>query len=302
MTPENATQPRRLQLFERRATTPRYELQPRDAEIVKQVFRHRFLQVRHLGLLIGGNPRKLAERCRLLFQAGFLERPRAQQPLAIQTEPIIYGLGPKAVELLRRSDPNLRDLDIEWVETPKKQRTSYFLGHQLGVAEFFVCLQAAAAKAGLELSWQGHYDLKNIKFTIGKEARQPDGFFTLRDPKTKREMEHFLEFDRGNVSLARMRDRYDAYFRFWREGKKQRPFEHFRVLTVAPDESHRDALRRASSAVGTTREHGRAWWGLWFTHQSAYNLAHPEELLKPIFRHAYEAEPRSLLDRQATTA
>jgi hypothetical protein len=291
--------PRNWRLFERRAAPPPFRLQPRDLDIIRHVFRHRFLRPQHIHTLLGGSAANLNRRYRLLWEHRFLERPLAQRPLKYLTEQIVYGLGPQGVAELRRLDPRLRDAELDWVETPKKQRGWPFIDHQLGTSDFFVCLQVAAERAGLELRWGGHFNLKRHRIALGEVVIQPDGYFTLFDPVRRKEAHHYLEVDRGNISLSRMRERYLAYYRFWKEGRRARPFEHFRVLTVAPNESHMLALRGAAAGVGKDRQHPRAWWGLWFTHAGSFGIEQPERLLGPVFQHAYDAPLRSMVEDKA---
>lgn len=50
---------------------------------------------------------------------------------------------------------------------------------------------------------------------------------------------------------------------------------------VAPNERHTNALRNASRVIGVTVKHGRAWWGLWFTHAGTFSLGVPARVSSP---------------------
>src|SRR5262245_33430978 len=73
----NPPQPKGWRLYERKGTPTPFRIQARDLEIVRQVFRHRFLRPAHIQLLLGGSAANLARRCRLLWEHNFLERPLA---------------------------------------------------------------------------------------------------------------------------------------------------------------------------------------------------------------------------------
>ena len=301
--------PRHWKLFERSKVLPPFQLTARDLEIVRLVYRHGYLRPQHIHARLGGSPHNLARRCKLLWEHRFLERPHNQLPVFYLTQQIIYALGQRGAEALQELDPNLRIADLDWMETPKKRRGEPHLSHTLGVAEFFVCLDLACRKRGLEVKWDGDFQRKGHKISSGRMVLdqktgqrrfhprnlQPDGYFRLYNPKTKQEAHHFLEFDRATKNLETMRERFDCYFHYRKHLKKRRPFEHFRVIVIAPDQNHTEALRRTASEVGKDDEYGRAWWGLWFSHVQAYSIEHPEKLLEPIFLQAFEGKPRSLL-------
>ncbi len=289
-------------LFERSKSPRGFRLQPRDVQIVREVFRHRFLRPVHIQLLLGGSPANLARRCKLLWEHRFLERPVAQRPLRLLVEQLIYGLGPEGVALLKRHDPRLRDERLDWVETPRRQRGWPFIEHALSTSDFFVCLEVAARERGIELLWNGHFNLKRHRVRVGRTVVQPDGYFVLRDPSTNRAAHHFLEIDRGNVSLNRMRERYLAYFGFWKNGAERRPFEHFRVLTIAPNESHMQSLRAVASQIGRDSKHAQPWWGLWFAHAGAFGVEAPIGITSSIFWSAGDGPARSLLDAGSAAA
>src|SRR5713101_2474451 len=115
------TTPRTWQLWERPAEPRPFQLQRRDIEILYEVFRHRFLQPRHVHALFGGSAANLAVRLRLLWQHRYLERPKALRPTRVLTEEIVYALGTAGARLLDRHHSELRIGHLDWSETPKKQ-------------------------------------------------------------------------------------------------------------------------------------------------------------------------------------
>src|SRR5262245_38930874 len=91
--PTRTTTPRTWQLWERPTTAPRYRLQPRDLEIVRTVFRHRFATPALVHAFLGGSAEKIGRRMRHLWADRYLERPRALRPSAVLTNQLVYALG-----------------------------------------------------------------------------------------------------------------------------------------------------------------------------------------------------------------
>jgi hypothetical protein len=285
--------PRTWQLWERPAEPRPFQLQRRDIEILYQVFRHRFLQPRHVHVLLGGSEANLAVRLRLLWQHRCLERPRALRPTRVLTEEIVYGLGREGARLLERYYPQLRIAHLDWAESPKKQIGLPYIDHQLGIAAFMVALKAACARRGVIFHWRGHQlDNPRIETPVyeGGGAICPDAHFGLEVPGAGT-ANHFLEMDRGNVSLARMAERYQCYFAYWRDVAEE-PDRQFRVVTMTDDEHHMASLRRiARKACPINSE---SWKALLFTSARVFTLNEPERILEPVFWYP-DGGPVSLL-------
>jgi len=289
--------PRSWKLWERREEPPAFQLQERDITIIREVFRHRFLTVSHVYALLGGSKERLALRCRMLWQHGYLERPKALRPTRILTEEIVYALGKKGAQLLEHRHPELKIGELDWTETPKKQTGWPYIDHQLGVATFMVCLRIAAERRGVTLRWSGHFNRREQRIRVPhtKTTFMPDAYFTLEVPG-KGVAHHFLEFDRASVSLARMQKRYEYYFKFWKAGSASgRQFKHFRVLTVTQDPDYIHSLRRAALPIGRNNEHHATWKALMFTHAGAFTLNNPDLTLSSIWLYADEANSVSLV-------
>lgn len=249
--------------WQRRHDPPSFRLQERDIEIIRAVFMHRFLQGAHIHALFAGSEENLARRCRLLWQHFYLERPIAARPLKALTEEVVYALGRKGAALLQHLDPALRIADLEWTPPPERQIGWPFIDHQLGVATFMVCMRLACKEKGIRFEWDGHFNRRKHRLEIGKRKYlQPDAYFVLETPDRRR-LHHFLEFDRGNVSLERMRQRYWAYFRWWKRAPEG--FKNVRVITVAKDEAHMNSLRLTASEVGRSPTFPHPWKGLLFS-------------------------------------
>jgi hypothetical protein len=292
-----AQRSRTWQIWERTDNPPPFQMQERDISIIQEVFRHRYLTVSHIYALFGGSRERLGLRCRLLWQHGYLERPKALRPTRILTEEIVYALGKKGAQLLEHQHPELRIAALDWAETPKKQNTWPYVDHQLGVATFMICARLAAQRRGITLHWDGHFNRNAQRITVpGTKTRfMPDAYFTLEVPG-KGVAHHFLELDRGNVSLQRMQQRYSYYFDYWKTGTTSgRTFKHFRVLTVTKDPDYVHSLRRVALPIGRNGQHQATWKALMFTHAETFTLENPERTLSPIWLYADENEFCSLV-------
>lgn len=290
---------RTRRMWERRGNPPPLSLQPRDDRMLELVFRHRFLQPQHLHPLLGGRTNgvslnNLKRRCRLLWEHRYLDRPRAARPLRALTEEIIYGLGKKGAQRLDQLDPGLRIGHLDWGDQPGWP----YVDHQIKVAEFLVALQLACERRGFTLQSPGHYQRRRFRIKVpgNRDPILPDAVFLIRRPDGRAAV-HYLELDRGSVSLVRMKRRYENYFRWWKHGGAMRLFKskRIRVLTVTEDPRHLDALRRIATPIGREAQFPHTWKGLMFSHLEAFSLAEPERILSPIFRYADEEAPVSLV-------
>jgi Replication-relaxation len=239
---------------------------------------------------LGGSAANLAVRLRLLWQHGYLERPWALRPTRVLTEEIAYGLGKAGARLLERHHPKLRIGHLDWNETPGRQRGLPYIDHQLGIATFMVALKAACDTKGVLLHWDGHHlDRPKLKIAGGAGAICPDAHFALEVPGAGI-AHHFLEVDRGNVSLARMAERYQEYLAFWQAAPDS---SQFRVITVTEDPAYLQALRKV--AAESCRMGGQTWKALLFTSASAVSLTEPQRILGAAFWYAAGDTPVSLL-------
>ncbi|TRZ76373.1 MAG: hypothetical protein D4R93_03345 [Deltaproteobacteria bacterium] len=298
-TTKPAAQPRTWSQWERKLKPPAYAMQPRDIKILEAVFRHRFLTVSHIHALLGSSKSRLSLRCRVLWQDGYLERPKALRPTRVLTEEIVYALGKKGAQLLeqlrRKGEPLLDYLaptvhigELDWAESPKKQIGWPYIDHQLGIATFMVAMQAAANARSVQFHWDGHFNRQQHRITTPGDGINflPDAYFTLEVP-AKGIAHHYLELDRGSVSLKRMQERYNRYFQFWKSGYgKGRTFKHFRVLTVTHDPDYMQSLRRIALPIGRDNHHNSTWKALMFTHTGTFNLQEPENIFSPIWLYA----------------
>src|SRR6266849_5622122 len=122
-----SVRPRTWKLWERPAVSRRFQITGRDVEIVRQVYRHRFLRPDQIHALLGGSPGKIGRRLHRLWAAHYLERPQALRPLRCLTEQLVYTLGPKWTELVRPSH------ELPW--NLKKQLSLPFIDRELAAAD-----------------------------------------------------------------------------------------------------------------------------------------------------------------------
>ena len=306
MVPTTSTVPRSWKFFERADNPAPIQLfLPRDYEIVRSVFMHRFLTPSLIHRIVGGSSRGLETRCRRLWLHRYLERPKGLRPTTILDREIVNSLGKAGAKLIERYNPKIHISHLDWAETPKKQIKIHSIDHELSVATFIIGLQLACDRAGLTLLWDGYFQRRRYRVQASghKEGLLPDAYFRLKIPESsvpsnRTEASHFLEIERGGKNLKRVREKAQHYFDFWKDlkyGRRTADFRSFRVLFVGVDAAHCESLRRAARPIGHSVGYDQTWRGLFFSHLDAFNLDDPEGILGPIWRYADEDTPVSLL-------
>src|SRR5579862_9201576 len=144
----------RARLF-RRSDAPRMmELTERDLMLLAHVTRHRFLTSAHLAALDGGSPQGVLRCLRMLYDHGYLDRPKAQ--LATMHDqgprPFTYAIGQKGVRALRDNIHRL-NRNADWSEK-NKRAGAVFIAHTLEIADFMV---------GVELACRAHSKINLIR-------------------------------------------------------------------------------------------------------------------------------------------
>jgi hypothetical protein len=237
-------------------------LTPRDLDILRAIYRYRFLHSIHLATLSGGSRQAILRRLQLLFHHGYLDRPPMQLDWYTKgSEPMVYALGRRGAEVLETVDHVRRD-GIRW-DTKNWNLSRVFLHHTLAVAEAMVAFEAACrSRAGVRfitpeevLLWAPESTRRlRLPFRWHVEVRQggkpyrlgvePDRVFGLQfedAPENRRHTFFFLEADRGTMPVARkdlaqtsFLRKLLAYQETWRKGIHKAHFgiPNFRVLTV----------------------------------------------------------------------
>lgn len=183
--------------------------------------------------------------------------------------PYIYTLD-KAGALLVSQHLGIDYALIDW--KPKPLEENYlFLQHLLETHNLYIAVTLACAKQGIELvAWtyetalrsKDRIDYVELKDTAGAAERVaviPDSFCVLGTP---RGFGHFpIEIDRGTVTLARWRQKIQAYIQYHANSDYQRRYNarNFRLLTVTSSHNRLRHLKEATEAVAPGDER------FWFT-------------------------------------
>lgn len=289
-----------LKLWQKPDTPPRISWQPRDDLILRAVFRHRFLQPRHVHALLGGSAENLGKRLTKLWANCYLERPKAVRTDRLLTDQIVYALSKQGARRLQALDARLRIAHLDWTDEPKKQRTLSTVDHQLGIATFFVALEVACRRRGARLHWTGHFSRRRHRIPLrdkppGRDTMLSDGYFSI-ERQDGRIRHCFLELDRASMDRSELALKFKGYYEWWRDPDTTAIFpKGFRVLFVTSNADHMRLLRRWALSVGRTADKEHTWKGLWFSHLEAFSLEEPETIFDPIFYYADEDDPVSLL-------
>ncbi len=260
------------------------KLTERDRDIIRWIYRHRFMSSSQIISLIGGSEQGLLRRLSLLFHAGYLDRPKSQRIFFGSNHHIVYGLGNKGAEILAAE----YDLPIESVNWARKNREAkgLFLEHTLMVSQFMVVVRLACRKEkDIEfieteelvnnrpkpptikthcLSWRvdvkkGEYG-QNRRFSFNMI---PDAGFGLRVRKENktRELYFFLEADRSTMPVKR-KNFYRSSFHKKMVGyvasfrgeyySKYFGFKKIRILTLAKSQKRIKSMIRASKQLHET--------------------------------------------------
>lgn len=248
----------------KRSAKPNIQLTDRDVIILRALEHHRFLTTDHLLKLTGtASHQGLTRRLRELFDAGYVDRPRAQMLTMAYADkrPMVYALGNAGADLLADRF-QMRLPDIYWTEKNRRVKEK-FVEHTLGIADFMVAMEMACKAAGnieiipretilagapeatrrreypfrwqTRVHWMGEWQ---------EMAIVPDAVFGLRyqdKPEGKNKAYFFVEIDRGTMPITR-RDvkqtsfarKLHSYADTWERGLHREHFgiKNFRVLTM----------------------------------------------------------------------
>jgi hypothetical protein len=238
----------RLPRFKRAPSIPAMELTDRDCQIISLVHQHRFLRSNQIAALLPGSPQQLLRRLTLLYQHGFLERPRAQLEYFNHggSRHLAYGLGNKSEGVLKEQ-PGFRKLD--WNEKNRGVQR-IFLDHALLVSEIIVSIELACRRSGRVRLLSGPElpvrDGQPFRWRVNMEMESgvnlgivPDRVFALESESDRAFF--FLEADRGTMPVIRKSLSQTSFYRkllaysaTWSQGihRSRFGFHRFRVLAV----------------------------------------------------------------------
>jgi hypothetical protein len=301
----------RLPRFRRISPVASMQLTERDHEIIRLVYRHRFIRSPQIVALMGESKQQLLRRLQLLFHHGYLERPRTQLDYYHHggSHHIIYGLGDKSGALLKQ-EPTAGFQHLSWSEKNRSVRR-IFLEHAIFVSDVMVALELACRKSGNvrflsdeEIARQSGKRLRfnwkvNVSATL-KLGVIPDRVFGLEFLNKNGACERayfFLEADRGTMPVMRRTLFQTSFFRkllayeaTWLQSihRTRFGFHRFRVLTVTTSAERVKTLIDACSQL----KHAK---GL-FLFTDATILAKPGEIFSSNWKSGRHGEPESLLN------
>ena len=266
----------RLPRFKRATTVAPTQLTERDRQIIRLVFRHRFLRSHQIIALLGGSPQQVSRRLKLLYHHGYLERPRAQLQYYERggSRSIAYGLGNKGGALLKQ-ELGIAVHPDSWDEKNHVIGRVY-LEHALFVADVMVAIELACRKRdGIRLLHEDQLALHSerqpfqwrVKTQNGiKLGVIPDRVFALEYTDQNAQPQRvyfFLEADRGTMPVVRSGLTQTSFYRkllayeaTWTQKIHQRHLgiHRFRVLTVTTIAARVKSLLEACSQL--KRGHG----------------------------------------------
>lgn len=258
----------------RRIDPPPFELTARDLDILRAHGRHGVLRSTHVDRLFPEDSgQQMRRRLRLLYHAGFLERPRAQLATMLLGE----GTRHYAHTLTRRG-ARLLGSDRLRVRVAELDAPLPYLEHDLGVADFMVAcevgcrelaadglafvsfatiLQAAPlATQGDRTPGEWKVDIRYRNHATRRRTVRPDGIFGLSISTTTKF--YFLERDTGTMDVvSRDPDKPSLLRKLYCYAETYRAAVHtsryaqsnMRTLFVVPSCARADNLIRAFQEI-----------------------------------------------------
>lgn len=253
----------RLTRFERSSELPNIQLTERDIEILRLVYKHRFLRSTHAIKILGGSAQTILRRLQLLYHHAFLERPSFKRQIYRWggTEPYVYSLGPKGAEVLKQIT-SAQPRRADWLSQRPAERFES-VDHGLMVTELIVRIQASCRQMSRirfidpdEITrelldqlpqdrrvfrWRVNVVHEGIPNQIEVVPDQIFGLHYLDRPKGENKVYFFLEADRGTMPVVRSTLNQSSvfkkllgYYESWRQELLVQKFgiARFRVLTV----------------------------------------------------------------------
>jgi hypothetical protein len=261
----------RLPRFERSPGIAAFQLTERDKEILRLVYRHRFLRSSHICALISGSTQQLLRRLKLLYHHAYLSRPRTQIDYYHHggTSQMVYCLGRYGSSLLKAE---LGDMfrSVPWDKDNNSDKR-VFLKHALLVSDIMVSIERACRARGICLLLEPELAKGNrpFRWRINVEGQRlsvaPDRVFALdfAEPGGNiRRSFFFLEADRGTMPVIRktlsqtsLYRKVLAYKTTWSQliHQKNFGFPRFRVLTVTTNAVRVNSLVDACAKLNSGR-------------------------------------------------
>jgi hypothetical protein len=302
----------------RRVGRVSFRLQERDIDIIRHVYKHRFLTSEHIKALIPGSDQRILRRLQALYHSDHLDRPREQiihYRAGAGSTSMIYGLGNKGADLLTQ-EFRIARAKVDWTS---KNRTAQvaFLEHTLEVADFMVCLELACRqRKDIEMiepaeildrapaKTRGKYN----PFAFQVKAKRPGhreagpvtfgvipdkifGLHFVNEPAGRNWAYFFLEADRATMPVKRKNLFKTSFYKKMlgyytaspmKQGvfKETFGFKNARVLTVTKSQDRINSMIEVGKDVD---ERGKGTRMFWFTQAGNIDLGAPEKVLDKIW-------------------
>lgn len=236
------------------------QLTERDIQILLFLLDTRFLSREQIERLFFQNDkssketttRKANKRLSKLTENGLLER--LYKPVTVGKSPAVYSIGKQGYQLLSKVlEQDKRNL----VFKKKANKVEFlFLEHNLGIAEFRVCLELALRNnPEIDLLfWRRESKELNDRVLDPRKRKYlpvtPDAFFGLQTNLGRSYF--FLEVDMATQEHRRITRKIIAYREYWKKGLygQKYGFNSFRVLFVTTTERRLNNLLKTAEKTG----------------------------------------------------
>ncbi len=215
-----------------------YELSERDLAVLKTLLRVRFAtsrQIQRVHVYDGtplGNTRVAARILKRLADQRIITRlPRQVGGVRAGSASMVLTLARPAIALLSRGTSPVR--------TPKLPGEQY-IGHALAVTELYVGLK--------ELEREDKLTVKSFQVeprrdvgVYGRQLLRPDA--NVKTHIGQYAYYWFIEMDLGTERRPQLRQKLDAYTKYWARGREQHQTGVFpKVLFLVPDDSRKAVI------------------------------------------------------------
>lgn len=300
----------RLPRFRRAPVSSPFQLVERDREIIRHVYRNRFLRSTHICALVMGSSQQILRRLKLLYHHGYLERPRIQIEYYHEggSREFVYGLGTKGASLIQK-ELGCDLASLLW-DTKNGSIGRVFLKHALLVSDIMVAIELACRENQIrllteqELAPEHNRDRRWFRWQVTVAGQIlsaiPDRVFALEflcQDGNRRRSYFFLEADRGTMPVIRSTLVQTSFYRkliayeaTWAQSihEKRFRFHRFRVLTVTTGPERVRSTIEACGRLNTG--HGL------FLFADKTILDRPEHILAHIWQSGRPGETGRLLD------
>lgn len=272
------------------------QLTPRDAEIIRQIARFRFLRSDQILRLVEGARTQILRRLQALYHHGWLDRPRCQIDFYHRggSRPIAYGLGSKGAAYMRR----VHDLSFSRMVWARggKAIGRLFLEHTLMVAEIVIAIESTCQDQPELVRFISSDDLRpSLKhrepfhWSANVGGRRiglvPDAVFALEFPYASSPSGRIvccIEADRGSMPVSRrsqylscLARKFRAYAALWKAGNFSKRFNTKRLLVLTVTSSTSRVQTISDCLAGLP--HGK---GIFATFSLADFIANPWLILE----------------------